>query len=312
MPRQGLGRQSNKIMKNSTDNPFTNPGILHHELAADIAQTEAWQAEQSPTDALLVTNGLAAAVEQKQQEFGSLTGEQYDFVRGVKEQLVESVTAAKNFLDVLAQNTTDRPAGTTPDISMGAAAELLDDKVANWYETGSLVWAMEYVERLGGEMQLILVPRTELLDEDHEYIARAIRDTSDFGNSLDDNVGLFTWSDDWKFKLVPTVLDPTLDGTYSEQLTFIAEKNEVGVNLEPPTTLDALVYDYTLLMKRNRQDVPNDAFYMRCIGNLPVNRGGVVGHVQPVFSIDTSGQFDYFMLDAVESQKSMPYRPVLG
>src|ERR1035437_877860 len=206
------------------NNPFTNPELLHPQLAADIAETEAWQAEHTIGGETIAMGGLSDVVQHELADTDSLklSAEQMVFVENLRSQLDLSITAASLVTTEL--NMEPSRHYKQLEINEAKVQTEFDDKLGEWAHNGSLDWAIEYQERCGGSFTLVATPNVlasaeeimslaknfgeEQPEKTYTYDRLLIEYTSEQLSGTKPDTGQSVM-----FSLIPSVADPNLKGT---------------------------------------------------------------------------------------------------
>lgn len=130
-------------------NPFTNPRLLHPDLADQISDVEGWQQEHVPSTQIGVV-GVAAAVRNatKEQTDG-------DRIEGVSSEFSQRLSSAYSELTSLV---TDTQMEASIDVPMLAGPELIDTDWAR-LDTG-----FQLYQRLGLQPEIIITPTGQRLE----------------------------------------------------------------------------------------------------------------------------------------------------
>src|ERR1035437_9281212 len=117
------------------NNPFRNPELLHPELAADIANVEAWQAEHTTGENIAV-EGLAGVVQQElTTALPELTPKQAELVDDLRNQFSTSLEAT-NIITNQLNDLPSRQHNKLLEINEVKAKTEFDNKLIEWARNG--------------------------------------------------------------------------------------------------------------------------------------------------------------------------------
>ena len=155
-------------MISPANNPFANPELLHPELAADIAATEAWQAENLVLDVELAAGGLA-----KTLEAGTALAtpewvkpELVEIYEAITSQAETSCAAANKLVSDL--NAIPERPDIVEAVDERIFAQTLQRQLKEWHDNGSLLWAKEYIDSEASswrdpcKLTLVTLPKTRV------------------------------------------------------------------------------------------------------------------------------------------------------